>query len=109
MGGAIGGVVTDAQTNALLAGVTVHATSRASPDGPGFTAITGEDGHYDLANLPAGTYDLAYYYDDIETKHRNVRIRDGVVERIDHRIHTHTGEHSLPMPYGAPPARRRVV
>ena len=107
--GAISGIVTQ-ESGQPIAGVTVHATSRSTPDGPGFTAISGIDGRYMLENMPAGVYDLDYYIDDLHLQRGGIAVRGGVVERIDQRIVTVRPEHHIQAkPYGAPPARRRIV
>ena len=55
------GVVRDAQSGDKLAGVTVVATSKVTTTQ---TAITDENGHWQLSGLPSASYDLTFYYGD---------------------------------------------
>jgi hypothetical protein len=55
--GAIAGVITDRRTGAPQAGVSVTATSPASPNNG---AISNEQGAYALGGLPPGTYSVAF-------------------------------------------------
>lgn len=109
VGGSITGRVSEARRGQPIAGVTVHAVPRAAPTGPGFTAITDERGHYKLENLPSGSYEVTYYYLELQTT-RHVEVREGVAEQVDERVNIQEPRHhEVDMPYGAPPARRRVV
>jgi len=106
-GGAFAGIVSSGE--GPLTGVTVHAVPVSTPAGPGFTAVTDDTGHYRLEHLPAGKYNVTYYYADTEAK-RRVAIEEGGVEQVDLQLAAPRAEHhNVPMPYGAPPARRRVV
>jgi hypothetical protein len=64
-GSAISGRVVD-ERDLPLAGVTVIATSPAIEHAQ--TAITDEHGTWKIAELPTGTYDVTYYYNDITTE-----------------------------------------
>ena len=60
--GAVQGVVADEKTGDALPGVTVIVTSPALAQTQ--TAITDENGHWQLSGLPSASYDLTFYYGD---------------------------------------------
>ena len=70
-GGAIRGVVTDKATRQPLAGVTVVAKSAA---GGTQSALTRDDGTYEIAGLPPGAYEVSYFYADL-TVDKRVEVR----------------------------------
>lgn len=80
------GKITD--TFAPLAGVTVVLDpfgSRPDPDHAFATTVSGEDGRYRFASVPAGRYDVRIYYTDISV-HRVVEVRGVTV--VDQQIAT---------------------
>jgi len=54
------GQVTDAETGHGIGGVTVNCN--------GYTATTGSNGHYEILNIPGGTYTVTFSHPDYETK-----------------------------------------
>ena len=70
--GAIQGVVTDGQTGEKLAGVTVIVTSPALSQTQ--TAITDENGSYQVGALPPGDYLVTFYYADITVERSGIRV-----------------------------------
>ncbi len=70
--GAIQGVVTDGKTGDKLAGVTVIVTSPAISQTQ--TAITDENGYYQVGQLPPGDYLVTFYYADITVERSGIRV-----------------------------------
>jgi outer membrane receptor protein involved in Fe transport len=70
--GAIQGVVTDGKSGDKLAGVTVIVTSPALSQTQ--TAITDENGYYQVGQLPAGDYLVTFYYADITVERSGIRV-----------------------------------
>lgn len=70
--GAIQGVVTDGKTGEKLAGVTVIVTSPALSQTQ--TAITDENGYYQIGQLPPGDYLVTFYYADITVERSGIRV-----------------------------------
>ncbi|HEY5922734.1 MAG TPA: carboxypeptidase-like regulatory domain-containing protein [Kofleriaceae bacterium] len=102
--GTIRGVVRD-QDGAPRAGYTI---SVQLPDGSVRETRSDARGEYSLANLPPGTYEVQYF--------NSPRPRYGVRVTLDDRtgataeLVVYRIEHIQPAtPYGAPPARRRIV
>jgi hypothetical protein len=100
---AISGVVTDAATHQPIAGASVQLIPQIGATQP---TQTDASGHYHFANVAAGTYTLAF--DAVGGGHLNqpISVKAGEVRRADIALETPS---NIPMPYGAPPARRRVV
>src|SRR5216684_647958 len=73
-GGSINGTVTDS-SGAILAGVTIRATSPALIGEE--TAVTNEQGQYRFPLLPVGTYKLTYAASGLGTV-----VRDEIVVKI---------------------------
>jgi hypothetical protein len=111
--GTIEGVATDAMTGEPVAEATVRVANTT------IEAKTDEQGHYLLTGLPPGTYTVVIYGGD-----RNPRLRGAMGQvtvatgsrgdvSIDVPQMRHPGggigPNGTPMPYGAPPARRRIV
>ena len=81
--GAIAGTIRDNDTNAPIAGVTVSATDGGSPH----TATTDANGHYELDNLPVGTYTLTGSKFAYKTKTvPGVVVSDGVTTNRNFRL-----------------------
>jgi outer membrane receptor protein involved in Fe transport len=70
--GAIQGTVTDGKTGDKLAGVTVIVTSPALSQTQ--TAITDENGFYQVGQLPPGDYLVTFYYADITVERSGIRV-----------------------------------
>ncbi len=70
--GAIQGTITDAKTGEKLAGVTVIVTSPALSQTQ--TAITDENGTYQVAQLPPGDYLVTFYYADITVERSGIHV-----------------------------------
>jgi len=70
--GAIQGVVTDGKSGEKLAGVTVIVTSPALSQTQ--TAITDENGAYQVGALPPGDYLVTFYYADITVERSGIRV-----------------------------------
>jgi hypothetical protein len=73
--GALRGVVTDSRTNEKLAGVTVVATTHKGDRTA--TAITGENGFYQISGLAADTYLLTFYWADATAEQKDVKVTSG--------------------------------
>src|SRR5262245_2536766 len=80
-GGAITGLVTDAQS-AAVPGVTVTATNTAT--GVARTTISTNTGGYALSGLPPGNYTVDAMLSGFRTvRHEGVRVQTGVTIRLD--------------------------
>ena len=73
--GALRGQVRDKKTGEILVGVTVVASAEDSSH----TAITDENGWFEIAPLPASTYTVTLYYADVTVEHRDVAVAAGRV------------------------------
>jgi len=82
--GKVAGQVSDAKTGERLAGVTVVASSPTLHGTQ--TAITDESGSYVLGDLPAGTYQLAFYYSDVTVERSNVAVSKGKTTSVVQKI-----------------------
>jgi hypothetical protein len=104
---ALGGVVREAGTNVPLANVTVElrdATGRIA------ATTTDERGNYAFWTVAPGDYQLVVKYssyDAVGSTQRPVMVRDEAAQ-VDVALPL---AHRAPIakPYGAPPARRRIV
>ena len=110
-GGSVRGVVTDAKSGAIVAGVLVVAT------GPGpndvHSEITGDDGSYTVDGLATGAYQLNFYYADQTTETKNIHVTEGrTIPPLPMRISTAGGEtisiNGNPRRRSTPPARPRA-
>jgi hypothetical protein len=70
--GAIEGTVADSNTGEKLAGVTVIVTSPQLLQTQ--TAITDENGAYQVGQLPAGEYLVTFYYADITVERSGIQV-----------------------------------
>jgi hypothetical protein len=84
--GGIQGTVTDSQTGEALGGVTVVASSPALQ----FTQaeLTDGSGAYLITNLPSGTYEVTFYYSDLQVRRTNIAVSVGKVTPVHVRIET---------------------
>jgi hypothetical protein len=71
-GNAITGVVRDDRTGELLPGATVVATRSGDGERHEAVAITDDRGRYAITGLPAGTYDITFYFGDLEVRRSGV-------------------------------------
>src|SRR5690349_3321384 len=84
--GAIRGTVTDGKNGDKLAGVTVIVTSPALSQTQ--TAITDENGAYQVGQLPPGDYLVTFYYADITVERSGVRVGVGGTTPVFQKINT---------------------
>ena len=80
--GRIAGTVTEAQTGAPVPGATVTASS-SSLIGPPRTVTTGEDGRYEIVELPPGRYTVEVSYSGVKPITRKVIVRQGEMLPLD--------------------------
>lgn len=107
----ITGIVTNTRTNGpLVSGYVILV----GPDGMQHRALTDETGRYELTGLAAGEYRLSSPPDggrrrpeDEYAAGDRITVRPG--ETVEHDLATWKMDPRAKMPYGAPPARRRVV
>jgi Carboxypeptidase regulatory-like domain len=76
--GTVSGTLAD-QTGAYIVGVTVVASSPALQGSQ--TAITDEQGSFDISALPAGRYTITAYYVDLTFEH-TAEVADGKITRM---------------------------
>jgi hypothetical protein len=84
--GSIQGVVKEAGTNEVLAGVTVIVTSPALAQTQ--TAITDDKGYYQIRQLPPGDYLVTFYYADITLERSGIRVGIDKVTPVYQSINT---------------------
>ena len=82
--GAIAGVVKDKKTGEALAGVTVVVTSGDQTQ----TAITDDDGAYQLTELSPGSYRAAFYYNDTMIERPGIAVAVRKVTPLYQKIDT---------------------
>jgi hypothetical protein len=107
--GSIRGFVRDGATGAPLAGIAVMLHG---DDGRAMRGISDENGEYVFAGLPPGTYTITYQPNHPRHAPTNVTVTltGDTGQRADLSIFVPAPQqHNIPMPYGAPPARRRIV
>jgi hypothetical protein len=111
----IRGTVTDARTGTPMANVQVTIRALSNPGGriAGDTR-TDASGVYVFDELPAGTYVVAFpaSHPRQGPQQRQVELQVGESRQVDMALHVYVPPNNpnhQPMPYGAPPARRRVV
>jgi hypothetical protein len=76
--GSLSGVVTDEETGAYLPGVTIVARLGDKEQ----AELTGDDGHYLLDGLEAGTYSISFYFANKRVQRDGVTIVAGVVTTL---------------------------
>ncbi len=104
---ALSGVVTEAGTRTPIANVTVELRDA---NGQVTATTTNERGAYELVTITPGDYQLVFRYssyDSVGSAQQPVSVRD-VPARVDIAIPL-LRRAPIPKPYGAPPARRRIV
>lgn len=104
----ITGIVTNTRTSGPLVGDLVYLIG---PDGDERHVATDETGRYEFGSLVAGDYEVRVHED---TRRGNVttpgyRITVKVGETVEHDMQTFRMDPRVKMPYGAPPARSRLV
>ena len=82
--GSIAGRVTDAESGAPLAGVTVIATSPALQGSQ--AAVSDAGGRYRIDTLPPGTYLVTFYYANLEVQRRGVTVPLGQVTWVEQTL-----------------------
>jgi len=87
--GVVQGVVADTRTGEKLPGVTVVATSPSLQGSQ--TAITDEQGHYQLPDLPPGQYQVTFYYADRTLQRSGVAVGVGKTTSVFQRIDQQAG------------------
>jgi Carboxypeptidase regulatory-like domain/TonB dependent receptor-like, beta-barrel len=80
--GRVSGTVTEAQTGAPVPGATVTASS-PSLIGPPRNVTTGEDGRYEIVELPPGKYTVEVSYSGVKPITRKVVVRQGEMLPLD--------------------------
>jgi hypothetical protein len=111
-GSSIQGVLTDSASSQPLANWPVSVTSVDQP--PTMqprTAQTDVNGHYAFVDLPPGNYVVQFGYNNHPRRPaptRNVLVKEHEVQTVDEQVYIPPPS-NVPMPYGAPPVRRRVV
>jgi len=107
--GTIEGIVTNQATGLPIAGAVIELQSHATNKSR--SAVTDGNGHYAFLDVEPGDYDL------IGMRSNNPRrapqqsaltVGDGAQLHRDLKLYIQPVS-NIPMPYGAPPARRRVV
>jgi len=103
------GVVTNSRTGQALVSYAVIIRP-AKPGGPQARTATDANGHYAFAKLPAGDYQLQFG-DPMPRRPPTVvavTLHVGELKRHDQAVFIPEPS-NVPMPYGAPPARERIV
>src|SRR5581483_2930066 len=80
--GRIAGTVTEAQTGAPVPGATVTAAGPALIGAPR-TVTTGDDGRYEIVELPPGRYEVEVSYSGVKPIKRRVIVRQGELLPLD--------------------------
>jgi hypothetical protein len=106
----IAGLVTDSTTNRPMAKVRVELHSIDSPERiPPRSTQTDVNGRYTFVELPLGRYVVMFGVPDPRgTPQRVIDLGDGDAQYASWEVYTQPAS-NIPTPYGAPPARRRVV
>lgn len=108
---AIQGTLRDSQSAAPLANWPVTLQAPSEPAVEVRRTQTDAKGHYAFVDLPAGTYEVIFGYDNHPRRRaprQHVTLADHEAKTVDQQIYIPPPS-NVPMPYGAPPARRRVV
>ena len=84
--GAVQGVVSDKASGAVMAGVTVVATSPALQGTQ--SAISEANGFYKITNLPPGTYVVTFYYGNITQKRTSILVNANKVTPVFAKLDT---------------------
>ena len=82
--GALRGQVKDEKTGEHAPGVTVVASIGTDS----FAAITDENGAYEIAPIPEGTYVVTFYYIDTAVEHRDVTVASRRVTPLYGKVNT---------------------
>ena len=105
----IGGTLTETSTGQPASNIQVQLISRASQKVQ--TVQTDLAGHYIFTSVEPGDYEIVW---DITGNPRRsprrlgVHVAEGAQMTFDLTM-TFMPQHTMPMPYGAPPARKRIV
>lgn len=106
----IGGICLDSATGQPLAGVNVEIIPGVGADKRGTKSDS--RGRYAVDNLPPGDWNVRFWgprdAQRMAPPSQFVTLEAGDTRRIDGNVDNRDWS-NVPMPYGAPPARRRVV
>jgi hypothetical protein len=88
---AIEGTVHDRATGAVVPDVTVVATSTTLRGSA--SALTDDEGAYRLPDLPAGDYEVVFYYGEIKARQPHVETQNGEVTLVTIQMDTAAFDH----------------
>jgi hypothetical protein len=94
--GALRGQVRDAKDGEHLPGVTVIATLGSD----NFTAITDENGWYEISLIPEGTYTVRFYYLESTVEHAGVAVAGRKVTPLFGKVESRPLETIVIAPHG---------
>jgi len=80
--GRVGGTITEAQTGAPVPGATVTISGANLIGGPR-TVTTGDDGRYEIVEIPPGSYSVEVSYSGVKPIKRRVVVRQGEMLPLD--------------------------
>lgn len=92
----ITGIVADQSSGDRLAGVTVIATGPLIQGAQ--TVITNESGEFSLADLPAGSYTVMFYYADVTVERSGVTVSSFGHTTLNTQLETGSYIRNIPVP-----------
>jgi hypothetical protein len=106
---AISGTITDSNTKSPMANIPLQLQSASQPSMPVRTTTTDAAGKYSFADVPPGSYYLLYgYAHPRRGRPQTTVVVESQPKVVDLKIYP-PPQSNIPMPYGAPPARTRIV